>query len=42
MTDHTPDTLEMIVETILAIPTLIIAAYLIAGGVKEEIRRYFK
>lgn len=42
MTDRTPDTLEMIIETILAIPTLIIAAYLIGGGIKEEIKRYFK
>lgn len=42
MTDHTPDTIELIFETIIAIPTLIITAYLIAGGIKEELRRYFK
>ena len=42
MTDHTPDTIEIIAETIIAIPTLLIAAYLIGGGVLDEIRRMFK
>ena len=42
MTDHSPDTLEMIVEIIIAIPTLLLAAYFIGGGIKVEIRRYFK
>lgn len=42
MTDHSPDTLEMIIETIIAIPTLLLAAYFVGGGIKEEIRRFFK